>query len=157
MANSSKFTRSWPRNCIGKGPNGLHPPLWILHYSKMMKEETQHMTSTSLVMNDDRWRHCYEGAFSALSYTILVEWRYGYCWVAHSHAPWNVSQQEWQKHVFFPVENKTKGDVLASSNVFSSRFFTRAMRDAFVNLIIGKHEPSSSSKRALNPNGDRFK
>ena len=52
-----------------------------------------------------------------------------------------LSQQEWQKHVFFPVENKTKGDVLASSNVFSSRFFTRAMRDAFVNLIIGKHEP----------------
>ena len=62
--------------------------------------------------------------------TILVEWRYGYCWVAHSHAPWNVSQQEWQKHVFFPVENKTKGDVLASfciSNVFK-RFFTRDAR-----------------------------
>ena len=41
-----------------------------------------------------------------------------------------LSQQEWQKHVFFPVENKTKGDVLASfciSNVFK-RFFTRDAR-----------------------------
>ena len=60
--------------------------------------------------------------------TILVEWRYGYCWVAHSHAPWNVSQQEWQKHVFFPVADV--GPFLNFRNAFPFPFLLEK-RNAF--------------------------
>ena len=75
-------------------------------------------------MNDELWwRHGFLKFFS--SNKINGIWRrFGPSFIVI------LSQQEWQKHVFFPVENKTKGDVLASfciSNVFK-RFFTRDAR-----------------------------
>ena len=96
MANSSKFTRSWPRKCIEKGPNGLPilPPPPIMNFPLsplMMKEEGKHMTSRF-----DFLSHEYMTSRGRLS-NDLARNVGNEC---HRAQKCKLSKQVWPKHVF---------------------------------------------------------